>query len=94
MEGCVTRTRRVEVTETSAFWTRVFGPHAKFGLLGSITTREACEDAGGEFFPHVFGWMVHVYPYETDPGKIWSTNDDDQGHDNMDHSAMPGMKMS
>ncbi len=71
-----------------------FGPHAKFGLLGSITTREACEDAGGEFFPHVFGWMVHVYPYETDPGKIWSTNDDDQGHDNMDHSAMPGMKMN
>ena len=26
--------------------------------------------------------------------KIWSTVDDDQGHDNMDHSAMPGMKMN
>jgi hypothetical protein len=24
--------------------------------------------------------------------KIWSTEDDDQGHDNMDHMAMP-MKM-
>ncbi len=71
-----------------------FGPDARFGLLGSITTKEACEAAGGEFHPHLFGWMVHVYPYETDPRKIWSTDDDDQGHDNMDHSAMPGMKMN
>jgi hypothetical protein len=69
-----------------------FGPDAKFGLLGSITTREACEAAGGEFRVHLFGWMVHVYPYETDPKKVWST-DDDRDHDNMDHSAMPGMKM-
>jgi hypothetical protein len=38
--------------------------------------------------------MVHVYPYESDPKKIWATDDDDQGHDNMDHSAMPGMKMN
>jgi hypothetical protein len=71
-----------------------FGPDAKFGLLGSINTREACEAAGGQFLPHVFGWMVHVYPYETDARKIWSTDDDDQGHDNMDHAAMPGMKMN
>jgi hypothetical protein len=71
-----------------------FGPQAKFGLLGSITTKEACEAAGGEFHPHLFGWMVHVYPYETDPKRIWSTEDDDEGHDNMDHSAMPGMKMN
>ena len=70
-----------------------FGPDAKFGLLGSITTKEACEAAGGEFHPHLFGWMVHVYPNETDPAKVWSVDDDDQGHDNMDHSAMPGMKM-
>jgi hypothetical protein len=71
-----------------------FGPDAKFGLEGSITTQEACEAAGGMFHPHLFGWMVHVYPYETDSKKIWSTDDDDQGHDNMDHSAMPGMKMN
>jgi hypothetical protein len=70
-----------------------FGPDAKFGLLGSITTAEGCEAAGGEFHPHIFGWMVHVYPYETDPKKIWSTDDDEQGHDNMDHAAMPGMNM-
>jgi hypothetical protein len=71
-----------------------FGPNAKFGLLGSITTKEACDAAGGEFHPHLFGWMVHVYPYETDPKKIWAVDDDDNGHDNMDHSAMPGMKMN
>jgi hypothetical protein len=70
-----------------------FGPDAKFGLLGSITTKQDCAAAGGEFFPHLFGWMVHIYPYESDPAKIWSTHDDDQGHDNMDHSAMPGMNM-
>jgi hypothetical protein len=71
-----------------------FGSDAKFGLRGSITTGEACNAAGGEFHPHLFGWMVHVYPYETDPRKIWSVDDDDQGHDNMDHSAMPGMQMN
>jgi hypothetical protein len=71
-----------------------FGPDAKFGLLGSITTREACEAEGGEFHPVIFGWMVHVYPYETDPKKVWATDDDDNGHDNMDNSAMPGMKMN
>ena len=54
----------------------------------------ACEAEGGQFFPHIFGWMVHVYPYDNDPKKIWSTEDDDQGHDNMDQSAMPGMKMN
>ena len=71
-----------------------FGPDAKFGLGGSITTEEACEAAGGQFRPHLFGWMVHVYPYETDAKEIWSTDDDDQGHDNMDRSPMPGMKMN
>ena len=69
-----------------------FGPDAKFGLLGSITTKEACDAAGGEFHPHIFGWMVHVYPYESDPKKIWAVDDDD-GHDSMQHSAMPGMQM-
>ncbi len=70
-----------------------FGPNAKFGLLGSITTKEACDAAGGEFHPHIFGWMVHVYPYEKDPKKVWSVDDDDAGHDNMDNMPMPGMKM-
>jgi len=70
-----------------------FGRNAKFGLLGSITDKADCEAAGGEFHPHFFGWMVHVYPYETDPKLVWSIDDDSEGHDNMDHQAMPGMKM-
>jgi hypothetical protein len=71
-----------------------FGPNAKFGLHGSITTKEACDAAGGTFQLHLFGWMVHVYPFEADPNKIWSVDDDDEGHDNMNHTAMPAdMKM-
>ena len=60
---------------------------AKFGFEGSIHTPEACKTAGGRFMPHIFGWMVHVYAYEKDPAKIWSTGmDDDDDH-------MSNMKM-
>jgi len=44
----------------------------KFGLKGSIATQEACDAAGGRFRPSVFGWMVHIYPYETSPDKIFA----------------------
>jgi autotransporter translocation and assembly factor TamB len=44
----------------------------KFGLRGSIVTEEACNEAGGRWHAQVFGWMVHVYPYESDPAKIWA----------------------
>ncbi len=71
-----------------------FGPNAKYGLLGSIDTQEACDAAGGTFYPHIFGWMVHVYPLEKDSKLVWSTMDDDAGHDNMDSSSMPAMKMN
>ncbi len=42
----------------------------EFGM-GSIATEQACDAAGGRWYPQIFGWMVHVYPYETDPAKIW-----------------------
>jgi len=29
----------------------------------------ACAAAGGVFLDNVFGWMVHVYPFETDVAK-------------------------
>ena len=45
---------------------------SKFGLKGSITTQEACDDAGGKFHPSIFGWMVHVYPYEDSLDKIFA----------------------
>lgn len=47
-------------------------PHPQFGLRGSIATQNACEAAGGRFIPHVFGWMVHMYPYEPSQEAIWS----------------------
>lgn len=46
--------------------------HTKFGFNGSIATKEACSAAGGHFIPVVFNWMVHVYPYQSDPNKIWA----------------------
>jgi hypothetical protein len=44
---------------------------AKFGLQGSIADKEACNEAGGTFYPVIFGWMVHVYPFEESREKIW-----------------------
>jgi hypothetical protein len=49
----------------SADWTR-------FGLHGSIATKDACDSAGGRFSPVIFGWMVHVYPYEDSLDKIFA----------------------
>jgi hypothetical protein len=42
-----------------------------FGFAGSISTRAACDKAGGRFEPQIFGWMVHVYPFETAADQIW-----------------------
>ena len=50
----------------------MLGPNAKFGLRGSISTQPECEANGGTFHPIIFNWMVHVYPLEKDPAKIWS----------------------
>jgi hypothetical protein len=44
----------------------------KFGLHGSITTKDSCDAAGGRFSPVIFGWMVHVYPYEDSLDKIFA----------------------
>jgi len=43
----------------------------QFGV-GSIATEDACTQAGGRWLPQIFGWMVHVYPFETDPDKVWA----------------------
>jgi hypothetical protein len=65
-----------------------FGPHAQFGMQGSIHTEEACKQAGGLWLPVVFGWMVHVYP-NAGPGEIWGGS-----HMQMEASTDKGeMKM-
>jgi hypothetical protein len=59
-----------------------WGPKAKFGLAGSITTRDECEAAGGKFMPQIFGWMVHVYLFEQKTEDIWSV--ERQAHNHVD----------
>jgi hypothetical protein len=49
----------------------------KFGLKGAISTQEACDAAGGNFHPSIFGWMVHVYPYEDSLDKIFALHHHD-----------------
>jgi hypothetical protein len=37
-----------------------------------ISTRSACDAAGGRFIPRLFGWMAHVYLFVgDDPRAIW-----------------------
>lgn len=55
-------------------------PTPKFGLHGSISTREDCVAAGGRFLPQVFGWMVHVYPLEKNAADVWSVEKQMSGH--------------
>ena len=56
-----------------------------FGPLG-VTTKEACDAAGGRFFAHVFGWMVHVNLFAgDDPKVIWGG---DSGGDAQERMPM------
>jgi hypothetical protein len=53
------------------------GEHPKFGMFGSIHTAEACKAAGGvAFYPVIFSWMIHVFPYENNLKDQFSMNDD------------------
>src|SRR5215831_12119767 len=61
-----------------------FGPSAKFGLMGSIVTKEDCDANGGKFYPIVFNWMVHVYPMEKDQAQIWSVEKQAHNHGSAD----------
>ena len=44
----------------------------KFGAEGSLATQDACQQAGGRWLPEIFNWMVHVYPFQSDPAKVWA----------------------
>jgi len=52
------------------------GKHPKFGMFGSINTADACKAEGGTFYPKIFTWMIHVFPFETDLKDVFSMNDD------------------
>jgi hypothetical protein len=49
----------------------------KFGLKGSIATQDACDAANGRFQPVIFGWMVHIYPYEDSLDKVFAMHHHD-----------------
>ena len=51
------------------------GPHAQFGLQGSIHTDEACKESHGVWIPVVFGWMTHVHPNANSPDSVWAGMD-------------------
>ncbi len=73
----------------------MLGKNPQVGLNGSISTEEACEAAGGTFMPHVFGWMVHVYPWKKTPNGILSVErqlTDKLGMEHHDHASMSGME--
>lgn len=53
-----------------------FGAHPKFGMFGSIKTKKACDAEHGTFYPYMFTWMIHVFPYEKDFKDVFSMNDD------------------
>lgn len=52
------------------------GKHPKFGMFGSIKTADACKAEGGTFYPVMFTWMIHVFPFENDLKDVFSMNDD------------------
>lgn len=43
-----------------ARWLEAEHGHPRFGPAGTITTRAACDAAGGRFHERLFGWMVHA----------------------------------
>ena len=53
-----------------------FGKRPTFGMFGSVKTKEACDAARGVFYPYVFTWMIHVFPFEKNYKDIFSMNDD------------------
>ena len=44
----------------------------QFGFKGRIADESECRQAGGNFVPQAGGWMIHVYPFEATPEKIWT----------------------
>jgi hypothetical protein len=57
-----------------ARWRESDNGRPRFGPAGAIATKDACEAAGGRFLPTIFGWMIHVNPYASDPRLVWGTH--------------------
>jgi len=44
----------------------------QLGFKSTIATESECQQAGGRFVQQAGGWMIHVYPFEATPLKIWT----------------------
>ena len=63
----------VPTSTSGAQWLTVRDGAPLYGPRSPIASREACEAAGGTFYPGVFGWMVHVTIVGSDdPYVVWS----------------------
>ena len=62
----------------------MLGSNPRFGFKGSITTKGECQAAGGRFYPIVFNWMVHVYPFEQTREEMWSVERQHAGHPHLE----------
>lgn len=51
-----------------------------FGPLGSIANEEECDASGGRFVENLFGWMVHVNVFATDPKAVWGSENGSHDH--------------
>ncbi|MFN2400425.1 MAG: hypothetical protein ABR543_17580 [Gemmatimonadaceae bacterium] len=51
-----------------------------FGPKGSVASKSECDAAGGRFFERLFGWMLHVNPYEKDAASVWGSNTSEMKH--------------
>jgi len=50
--------------------------HPKFGMFGSIKHSRGMHSRTGRLPPHMFTWMIHIFPYEPDFKEVFSMNDD------------------
>lgn len=52
------------------------GKDPRFDADGTIATESECAKAGGKWNPEIHGWMIEVYPFESEPRKIWAYRPD------------------
>lgn len=53
-------------------WLEMKGGSPIYGPESPVATKEACDSAGGHFYPRVFGWMVQVQLVGSDdPAFVW-----------------------
>jgi len=64
--------QHVNICQPPAATPRDQADWSRFGPDGSIATEKDCSESGGRWRPQIFGWMLHVYPFEATQEKIWT----------------------